>query len=68
MQMRQRKQLLYSKGKVSGKWSLMGLSLGLTDSLEVEFPLSGIRLRSAAFFPKGHQVAAVKLSQCSHSC
>ena len=68
MQMRQRQQLLYSKIKVSGKWSLMDLSLGLTDSIEVEFPLSGIRLRSAAFFPKGHQMAVVKFSQCRRSC
>lgn len=66
MQMRQRKQLLYSKIKVRGKWSLVHLSLGLTDSIEAEFPLSGIRLRSVAFFPQGHQMAVVQLSQ--HSC
>ena len=46
----------------------MGLPLGLTDSIEVEFPLSGIRPRSVAFLTKGHQMGVEKLAQCSHSC
>lgn len=56
------KRVPYSEIKVSGTGSLMGLSFGLTNSAEVGFPLSGVRLRSAALFPVGHQ------NGCGETC